>query len=40
MNHWKIMMEYVQDVINIFYESDEDVVGDRELYEWIHEVTE
>ena len=40
LNHWKIMMEYVQDVIDLFYESDDDVVEDCEVHEWIHEVIE
>ena len=35
---WKSIRNYVENVIHIFYESDQDVHEDCELQEWISEI--
>ena len=35
---WKAIRSYVEDVINVFYETDEDVQEDHELQEWEMEI--
>ena len=35
---WRAMKEYVVDMINIFYESDQDVEDDFEIQGWFDEI--
>ena len=35
---WNIMHEYVESMVNIFYDSDDDVREDSELEEWFSEI--
>lgn len=38
MELWKAIKKYVEDIINIFYQTDEDVKEDQELQDWDLEV--
>ena len=35
---WNAIDEYVEDVLNIFYDSDNEVQNDWEIQEWIDEI--
>ena len=35
---WKAMKEYVGEMVNIFYESDQDVQDDFEIQAWFNEI--
>ncbi len=35
---WASIKDYTEDVVNIFYISNEDVVSDWELQEWVEEI--
>ena len=35
---WEAIRNYVEDVIDIFYQTDEDVQKDHELQEWDREI--
>ena len=35
---WKAIKEYVEDILDLFYLSDEDVLEDSEIQEWIDEI--
>ena len=35
---WKAMKEYVDEITNIFYESDQDVQDDFEIQAWFNEI--
>ena len=36
---WHVVKQYVKDVVDIFYESDNDVQSDEELKRWIKEIS-
>ena len=35
---WNAIGKYVEDILNIFYDSDEEVKKDWEIQEWINEI--
>ena len=35
---WDVILEYVQDLVDIFYENDKDVVQDMEIHNWVQDV--
>ena len=35
---WNEIKNFVKDVIDIFYETDDDILGDWELQEWTSEL--
>ena len=35
---WKVMKEYVDEIITIFYESDQDIQDDFEIQAWFNEI--
>ena len=35
---WSAISEYVNDIVNIFYLTDDDVLEDFEIQEWIDEI--
>jgi len=35
---WRLMEDYVKEYVALYYENDEDVMGDRELQDWWREV--
>ena len=35
---WNAIGKYVEDILNIFYDTDEEVKNDWEIQEWINEI--
>ena len=35
---WNAIDKYVENILNIFYDTDDDVKNDWEIQEWIHEI--
>ncbi len=35
---WNAIRSYVESVVDIFYETDDDIQGDFELQEWVSEL--